>query len=174
MSANGILSNPTLFTGSEVTTIDCLQNWLDICYNSTIRTEDFEQIDDLNPRIAEKPFNLTFQCFHHHLVFMLEKLLSRSERQIFNNLQTFADVLNYIEIKFGLKPRLYDREKFTRMHVRELSYECRDSIYHFLKPNSIASDWTIYDADKSDGTFFRSRMDDLNDCDLSNIFLEGE
>ncbi|KYM81752.1 tRNA-dihydrouridine synthase 4-like protein [Atta colombica] len=49
MSARGILTNPALFSGYPVTPLVCVQDWLNI--TSTMSTE--------------------FQCFHHHLVFIL-------------------------------------------------------------------------------------------------------
>lgn len=174
MSANGILTNPTLFTGSEITTVDCIQHWIDICYNSTILQEQYETIDRLSYKIPEKPSNLTFQCFHHHLVFMLEKLLPRKEKQIFNNLQTFCDVLNYIECYFNIKPRLYDVEKYNKTRIKKLNYTGRDLIYNNLKPNNTDCSWNLYDVNKSDGKFYHSKVDEINEneCDWSNLFLE--
>ncbi|GJQ81056.1 hypothetical protein Trydic_g21864 [Trypoxylus dichotomus] len=72
MVANSILTNPMLFSDSEKVDSSCIQNWLDICYNSTLSEYEYTKVVNTKT-IAEKPPHLTFQCFHHHLVFMLEK-----------------------------------------------------------------------------------------------------
>lgn len=82
MAARGILTNPALFSGYSVTPLDCIQNWLDI--TSVIPTQ--------------------FICFHHHLVFMLEKLLPKKSRIFFNNLQNKTAVLEFLENTYGIKP----------------------------------------------------------------------
>lgn len=84
MSAGGILTNPTLFSGPSVTTLNCIQDWLDI--TSTIPT--------------------SFLTFHHHLVFMLEKVVPKTERKIFNVMQDKNSVLNFIEEYFGIIPKV--------------------------------------------------------------------
>ncbi|XP_078053024.1 DNA repair and recombination protein RAD54-like okr [Augochlora pura] len=84
MSARGILTNPALFSGHSITPLSCVQNWLDI--TSTIPTQ--------------------FLCFHHHLVFMLEKLLPKKNRICFNNLQTKSAVLDFLEEYYGIRPNV--------------------------------------------------------------------
>ncbi|KZC12471.1 tRNA-dihydrouridine(20a/20b) synthase [NAD(P)+]-like, partial [Dufourea novaeangliae] len=84
MSARGILTNPALFSGQSVTPLSCIQDWLDI--TSKIPTP--------------------FLCFHHHLVFMLEKLLPKKSRIYFNNLQSQLAVLEFLDDYYGLKPNL--------------------------------------------------------------------
>ncbi|XP_060526990.1 tRNA-dihydrouridine(20a/20b) synthase [NAD(P)+]-like [Cylas formicarius] len=44
MVANGILANPTLFSGTNVTPMRCVQDWLDICYNSTLGVQEYEKL----------------------------------------------------------------------------------------------------------------------------------
>ncbi|KAK9297681.1 hypothetical protein QLX08_008726 [Tetragonisca angustula] len=82
MSARGILTNPALFSGYSVTPLDCIQNWLDI--TSILPTQ--------------------FICFHHHLVFMLEKILPKKNRLFFNSLQNKAAVLEFLKDTYGIKP----------------------------------------------------------------------
>ena len=82
MSARGILTNPALFSGYSVTPLDCVQDWLDI--TSTIPTQ--------------------FICFHHHLVFMLEKILPKKNRLFFNSLQNKEAVLEFLKDTYGIKP----------------------------------------------------------------------
>ncbi|XP_046143205.1 tRNA-dihydrouridine(20a/20b) synthase [NAD(P)+]-like isoform X2 [Osmia bicornis bicornis] len=84
MAARGILTNPALFSGHSVTPLTCIQDWLDI--TSIIPTQ--------------------FLCFHHHLVFMLEKLLPKKSRIFFNNLQNKTDVLEFLDNTYGIKPRI--------------------------------------------------------------------
>lgn len=95
MSARGILTNPALFSGHSVTPLNCVQDWLDI--TSTIPTQ--------------------FICFHHHLVFMLEKMLPKKSRMFFNNLQNKVAVLEFLEDTYGIKPNiipeLFDLTKCT-------------------------------------------------------------
>ncbi|KAJ9586026.1 hypothetical protein L9F63_020323 [Diploptera punctata] len=61
MAARGILSNPAMFAGYATTPFTCVEDWIAI----------------------SKQTNVSFQCFHHHLVFMLEKVLPKSKRLIF-------------------------------------------------------------------------------------------
>ncbi|XP_015524197.1 tRNA-dihydrouridine(20a/20b) synthase [NAD(P)+]-like isoform X1 [Neodiprion pinetum] len=83
MSANGILTNPALYSGFSETPLACIQDWLDI--TSSIPTH--------------------FICMHHHLVFMLEKILPKKERCYFNNLQTKESVFEFIDNYYGMKPK---------------------------------------------------------------------
>lgn len=85
MSARGILSNPALFSGCTSTPLSCIQDWLDI--TSNIPTP--------------------FLCFHHHLVFMLEKLLNKKSRLFFNNLQQKEDVLKFLDDYYDIRPCSY-------------------------------------------------------------------
>lgn len=97
MSARGILTNPALFSGQSVTPLACLQDWLDI--TSTIPTE--------------------FQCFHHHLVFMLEKVLPKKERLLFNNLQSRSSVLEFLENHYDVRP---SRARLGPMELTECNF----------------------------------------------------
>ncbi|XP_044264296.1 tRNA-dihydrouridine(20a/20b) synthase [NAD(P)+]-like isoform X2 [Tribolium madens] len=168
MVANGILTNPTLFTGSSITTTDCIQRWLNICYNTTLDFRDTNRVHT----ISEKPNNLTFQCFHHHLVFMLEKLLTRSEKRIFNNLQSFRDVLSFIKDKFDLAPQLDNIDDFHNVKLFNLDFGKRHEIYFTLKPeDEVFIDYDLFYDCKSEGKYFKSKLE--GECDWSNIFLEN-
>jgi len=92
MTARGILTNPALFLGYSATPLVCVQDWLDI--TSTIPTE--------------------FQCFHHHLVFMLEKILPKKERVLFNNLQNKSSVLEFLENYYNIKPNASNSIELTK------------------------------------------------------------
>lgn len=84
MSARGILANPALYSGHSVTPLSCVQDWINITERITTN----------------------FLCFHHHLVFMLEKVLSKKDRLLFNTLQNKADVLEFLEDRYGIKPTM--------------------------------------------------------------------
>lgn len=180
MVANGVLTNPTIFSATSTTTLDCVQSWLDICYNSTLTSHSYKNKNP--PVIREKPLNLTFQCFHHHLVFMLEKVLTRQKRQVFNNLQKFEDVLGFLENEFGLVPRLFEFGDFERNLPLDLGYEGANEVYlrlknRFVGENSVKNDDLGYDYSEYDGKFFKSKVkNDDFDCDLSlsDMFIEDD
>ncbi|KAF2893762.1 hypothetical protein ILUMI_12412, partial [Ignelater luminosus] len=170
MVANSLLANPTLFTGSQSTTEECVQKWLDICYNSTLNTISYSNCDpSVTPVIPECPPNLTFQCFHHHLVFMLEKLLPRSKRRIFNNLQSFKDVLLFLYEHFGISLQRYDLNKFENSKILDLDYNNREEVYLKLKRNSVMNSSLVenvsndYSYENSNGKFFKSKLVDDTD-----------
>ncbi|KAJ8681520.1 hypothetical protein QAD02_017312 [Eretmocerus hayati] len=83
MVANGLLSNPALFSGFLTTPLECIQDWLDI----TTRLDT------------------QFMCMHHHFIYMLEKVLPKKERLVFNVLNNRQDVLDFLEQKFSIVPR---------------------------------------------------------------------
>lgn len=140
MAANALLANPTLFSGSDLTTTDCVQNWLDICYHGNVADE--------------RPPNVTFQCFHHHLVFMLAKVLPKDKRRVFNNLQTFADDLSFLRENLGVQPRRLDLRRLGRNSSLDLRYaDGHDS----------STDGRRYDCEESDGKFFRSQVSSSSD-----------
>ncbi|XP_047345415.1 tRNA-dihydrouridine(20a/20b) synthase [NAD(P)+]-like isoform X2 [Vespa velutina] len=82
MSARGILTNPALFSGYTTTPLSCIQDWIDI----TARIDAH------------------FLCFHHHLVFMTEKMLSKKDRVYLNSLKTRKSVLEFLGNHFDIRP----------------------------------------------------------------------
>ncbi|KAK9512957.1 hypothetical protein O3M35_001257 [Rhynocoris fuscipes] len=80
MVAQGLLTNPALFTGVSRTPLSCIQDWIDIAISSDVQ----------------------FQCFHHHLVFMLEKVFDKEQRRIFNKLSTRETVLEFLKENLGI------------------------------------------------------------------------
>lgn len=103
MSARSILTNPALFSGYSTTPLTCVQDWLDI--TSTVPTE--------------------FQCFHHHLVFMLEKILPRKDRVLFNSLQNKSSVLEFLESYYNIKPNASNLMELTRCNFSTSHVRCK-------------------------------------------------
>ncbi|XP_001608232.1 tRNA-dihydrouridine(20a/20b) synthase [NAD(P)+]-like [Nasonia vitripennis] len=88
MVAGGILTNPAIFSGYKNTPVECIQDWLDI--TSTMSTQ--------------------FMCMHHHLVFMLEKVLTKKEKLVFNVLNNKSDVYDFLKERFDIQPRTFEKE----------------------------------------------------------------
>lgn len=78
MSARGILQNPAMFGGYSRTPRECVEQWIRISLDSGV----------------------LFATFHHHLVFMLERVLPKHSRRTFNSMNTFPDVLNFLNDYF--------------------------------------------------------------------------
>lgn len=116
MAARGILTNPALFAGHCTTPLACVQDWITI---STATTP--------------------FQCFHHHLVFMLEKVLPKSERLIFNVMKTKELVLDFLA-EYGIS---------YQNNMKEYSgYVAIDYDYDYDQNN------------ESQGSFFKEKLGD--------------
>lgn len=80
MAARGMLANPAMFLGFEKTPLSCVQEWVNISLD----------------------LNTIFNCFHHHLVFMLEHILPKEGRRIFNCLKTKSDVLEFLKENYDI------------------------------------------------------------------------
>ncbi|ORZ26823.1 hypothetical protein BCR41DRAFT_376887 [Lobosporangium transversale] len=80
MSARGILENPALFAGYDVTPWECVEDYVDLALS----------------------YGTNAFIFHHHLMFMLEKSMSNAERRTFNSLTTTPAVIDYLEEYYGL------------------------------------------------------------------------
>lgn len=141
MAARGILANPTLFSGQFSTTpLECVQNWMDIG--------------------AAADDNITFQCFHHHFTFMMEKYMRKRDRAVFNDFTRKEQVLQYMEERHGIRPEpipivenwncVFDDTKY-RERVREINIQ---------EKRKCVSD---YNAENSRGKFFQSQMDGGSD-----------
>ncbi|XP_011267270.1 tRNA-dihydrouridine(20a/20b) synthase [NAD(P)+]-like [Camponotus floridanus] len=125
MSARGILNNPALFSGHSTTPLVCIQDWLNI--TSTIPTE--------------------FQCFHHHLVFMLEKILPKKERIFFNNLQNKSSVLEFLENYYNIRPSIqHNLMELTKCNF-DISYvQHRKQFINYWDDDSFNFLGNIFDA----------------------------
>ncbi|XP_050293574.1 tRNA-dihydrouridine(20a/20b) synthase [NAD(P)+]-like [Anthonomus grandis grandis] len=180
MVANALLSNPLLFAGSKSTSLECVQEWLDICYNSTLTLETYDETV-CRGTIPERPPNLTFQCFHHHLVFMLDKVFTRRQKKIFNNLTCFKDALEFLDNTFGLRPQLFTREQFMNSVPLQPQYEGREWVYKELKPfedsKMHVKDFIEYDYEESKGKLFMDKCKELegdSGCDWTEMFFEKD
>ncbi|KAG8198239.1 hypothetical protein JTE90_021496 [Oedothorax gibbosus] len=74
MSARGLLQNPSLFAGAEMTSSDCIQDWINISLS----------------------LGNSFTNFHHHLMYMLEGVMSKHERKLFNSYTSLACVIDHL------------------------------------------------------------------------------
>lgn len=135
MAANGILLNPTMFAGKQkITPIGCLQDWLDI---GTAAAE-----------------NITFQCFHHHFSFMMEKVIKRRERAVFNSFSRKQQVLDYFADKFDIRPQPIDVPENICCTYDETNFRDRMDVL-----NAQENANKRYDAESSLGRFFMDRSE---------------
>ena len=81
MAARGILQNPAMYDGFTSTPVQCVQDWVDISLRC----------------------GLTFTCFHHHLMYMLEKVMAKTERRVFNTLTSIPAVLDFLNEHYGIR-----------------------------------------------------------------------
>jgi len=89
MSARGILHNPGLFAGHQVTPLSAVQEWLNIRHTN-------------------------FLWFHHHLVFMCEHLLPKKAKNSFNQLRKASDVVSFLEDQFHIPHVLPSNRTVTK------------------------------------------------------------
>ena len=81
MAAQGLLNNPALFSGAESTPLCCVRDWLRLATDT----------------------GTPFTCLHHHLIYMLERVMPRSLRRTFNVLPSHAAVLEFLRDQLGLE-----------------------------------------------------------------------
>lgn len=173
MVANALLTNPTLFSGENITTMVCAQRWIDICFNSTLTKEEYERVlllENYTPFIRERPYNLTFQCFHHHLVFMLEKLMPRRKRREFNAYTTFKQVLDFLHHEFNLAPKLFTAEEYYKNCNTDVNYlehlSVSDNLYLDVTENE-------YDYDVKKGKYFENKTSFSHVEEDDSVSLDG-
>lgn len=160
MAASGILTNPALFSGANRTPLSAVKLWMDL------KNRD--------------PDRITFQVYHHHLVFMLEKVLTKQQKQIFNHLGSMQEVDEYLcenlissidDVPMLLEDDFISSEfdaDITSRHSKKCR-SCGKSLFY-----CICSD--KYDCNAVDGTFFTSHVKQST-CELdfmdSNMFAEN-
>ncbi|RXN00851.1 tRNA-dihydrouridine(20a/20b) synthase [NAD(P)+]-like [Acipenser ruthenus] len=80
MAARGLLANPAMFAGYEETPLACIWDWVDIALEH----------------------GTPFTCFHHHLMYMMERITSQQEKKVFNVLSSTSAVVDYLHEHYGL------------------------------------------------------------------------
>lgn len=158
MSARGILSNPGLYAGHDSTPIHCVQDWINIA----------DCVGDA----------LTFQCFHHHLTFMMEKMMRRRVRVQFNNFTTKGQVLSFLEENYHIRPQplSYEGPNVGEPIVCEFDdsnylERIKQSELHEEEEQRIRAEREQYNSGATDGKYFRSKM--ISDCDNGLDFMES-
>lgn len=141
MSARGILSNPGLYAGHQQTPRECIQRWLNIT--------------------AQADTDITYQAMHHHLSFMAESMLSKTQRVTFNGLSKDKRlVVDFLREHFQLEPRPCD-------HPPKLACTFDDGAFRKRAQadgRSAVGDGkgeNGYASENTDGAFFKSMVDDL-------------
>ncbi|KAG5671834.1 hypothetical protein PVAND_002008 [Polypedilum vanderplanki] len=130
MSARGILSNPALFANFEKTPISCVQDWIDI-----------------NHMQQDK---LTTQNFHHHLTFMLERILKKPDRIQFNEFTKKQQCLDFLEEKLSLTPKEIDFPKNVKCIYDDSNYHDLINDKEFINSE--------YSTETSQGKYFISKI----------------
>lgn len=162
MSARGILANPTLFSGKyQHTPIECVQEWLNL------GTAAGNQIQ--------------FSFFHHHFTFMMEKLMPRKHKAMFNSFKRTQQVFDYLADEFDIRPQPIDVRDNIVCTYDETNY--RERIKSLKIENAIKNNQ--YSSENSLGKFFLDKAseagndDEDDDCDEStygfmqtNLFKE--
>uniref|UniRef100_UPI00398F80CD tRNA-dihydrouridine(20a/20b) synthase [NAD(P)+]-like n=1 Tax=Pristiophorus japonicus TaxID=55135 RepID=UPI00398F80CD len=85
MAARGLLANPAMFAGYEETPLQCVRDWVDIALEH----------------------GTPFTCFHHHLMYMLERITSKQEKKIFNVLSSTSAVIDYLSDNYDFQQPQY-------------------------------------------------------------------
>ena len=81
MAARGMLQNPAMFAGFDETPFECIQDWVDIALGT----------------------GLTFTSFHHHCMYMLERIMAKTERRVFNTLNSTPGVLEFLKQNYDIR-----------------------------------------------------------------------
>ncbi|KAL7023419.1 hypothetical protein ACKWTF_012605 [Chironomus riparius] len=130
MSARGMLANPALFAGYKETPVSCIHDWIDIHHQQNDR--------------------MTFQNFHHHLVFMMESMLNKAERNLFNDFTKKKQCLEFLEEKFSLTPKPINFPQNTLCTYDDSNYKQLISNEEFWRSS--------YTSESSHGQFFLSKL----------------
>ena len=80
MAARGILDNPAMYAGYTSTPLQCVQDWVNIAMATGV----------------------TCTQFHHHLIHMLDRITTRTEKRVFNTLPSTPAVLEYLSEHYGI------------------------------------------------------------------------
>lgn len=159
MAASGILVNPALFSGAKRTPMTCIKLWM-----------------NMKSMYQDK---ITFQCYHHHLVFMLEKVLTRQQKQVFNHLCTFESVDEFLTYNLLPQCDLSSPVKFNMKKLIICQYAEEITLKHSRKCRSCGKSISYcvcskYDYESNSGNFFNSYVQSFDHLDYmdSNMFEE--
>ncbi|CRL05939.1 CLUMA_CG019118, isoform A [Clunio marinus] len=130
MSARAVLANPALFAGHQQTPLSCVQDWINI-----------------HNRQGDK---MTFQNFHHHLVFMMENLLTKLERNKFNEFTKKHQCLEFLAEKFSITPQPIDYPNNFSCTYDDTNYKNLVNQKDFWTSN--------YSTESSHGKFFLNKL----------------
>lgn len=146
MAARAILTNPTLFSGKyETTPIECVQEWLNIG--------------------AAAGENIAFQFFHHHFTFMMEKMLRKRQRAVFNSFTRRQPMYDYLDEMFDLRPQPIDVPENITCVYDETNYRNRMNELNIEKTRRSKNQ---YSSENTPGKFFLEKVNDdldTSDCD---------
>lgn len=115
MAARGLLANPSLYTGTAVTPVSCVEDWVSLARRAG--------------------HQMTFQCFHHHLTFMTEKLIRRKQRVVFNNITRSDDVLDFLRKELSVALSDSDEPRIPFSDYLQCKYD--DTLYQTKKANGL-------------------------------------
>ncbi|PZC85419.1 hypothetical protein B5X24_HaOG201915 [Helicoverpa armigera] len=159
MAASGLLTNPALFSGATRTPLSCVKMWM-----------------DMKDKESDK---ITFQCYHHHLVFMLEKVLTKQEKQVFNHLKSFESVDMFLQEY--LLNSVNDNIEFKYNLDEFINCEFADEITlkHSTKCRGCGKSMTYcicnkYDSNITDGNYFVSCVKDSESVDYMDLNIFDE
>jgi len=83
MAGRGLLMNPALFAGYDYTPKECVEQFL---YNSLA-------------------YGTNTFIFHHHLMYMLDMVMGKTEKRAFNVLTSIPGILDYLEKHYDIIPK---------------------------------------------------------------------
>ena len=83
--ARGILQNPAMFAGYSTTPLQCIQDWVSNAL--VVQQSIFAFIAQVYISLRT---GVTFSSFHHHLMFMLEKVTTKSGMSWSNHRRLFV------------------------------------------------------------------------------------
>lgn len=152
MAARAVLTNPAIYDGHLVTPLSCVQDWINIHH-----------------RQGDK---MTFQNFHHHLVFMMDGMLKKQERNQFNEFTKKQQCLDFLKEKLAVEPELIEYPENTVCTYDDSKYRNLISQKEFWSSD--------YSTESSHGQYFMNKLnkvradpeaDNLDFMDCSNLFV---
>lgn len=111
---------------------------------------------------------MTYQNFHHHLVFMMEPLIKKHERNRFNEFTKRQQCLDFLKDKFSLEPEPIDYPNNIMCTYDDTRYKNLISQKEFWSSD--------YSTESSHGQYFLNKLhkvrkeDDSDDIDCTHLF----